>query len=89
MVLGLAIYNSVILDLHFPTVVYKKLLGQSLTIEDIKEIEPEVYKSLKDLLSFDGDVEEIFCLTFQIQYEAFDGQKHTVNLKVRSKKAFG
>ena len=26
-VLGLAIYNGVILDLHFPPVVYKKLLG--------------------------------------------------------------
>ena len=25
--LGLAIYNGVILDLHFPPVVYKKLLG--------------------------------------------------------------
>ena len=28
MVLGLAIYNSVILDAHFPLVVYKKLLGK-------------------------------------------------------------
>ena len=26
-VLGLAIYNGVILDLHFPPIVYKKLLG--------------------------------------------------------------
>lgn len=26
-VLGLAIYNGVILDVHFPPVVYKKLLG--------------------------------------------------------------
>ena len=24
---GLAVYNSVILDLHFPQIVYKKLLG--------------------------------------------------------------
>ena len=28
MVLGLAIYNGVILDVHFPLVVYKKLLGR-------------------------------------------------------------
>lgn len=27
-ILGLAIYNGVILDVHFPLVVYKKLLGQ-------------------------------------------------------------
>lgn len=26
-VLGLAIYNGVILDLHFPPILYKKLLG--------------------------------------------------------------
>ena len=28
LVLGLAIYNGVILDVHFPLVVYKKLVGQ-------------------------------------------------------------
>ena len=31
-VIGLAIYNGVILDVHFPLVVYKKLLNQELTL---------------------------------------------------------
>lgn len=31
-VIGLAIYNGVILDVHFPLVVYKKLLNQDLTL---------------------------------------------------------
>jgi hypothetical protein len=31
-IIGLAIYNSVILDLHFPVVVYQKLLGVTPTL---------------------------------------------------------
>lgn len=38
--LGLAIYNGVILDLHLPVVVYKKLLGHKLTLEDVNQINP-------------------------------------------------
>jgi ubiquitin-protein ligase E3 A len=33
--LGLAIYNSVILDIHFPLVIYKKLLGEEIGISDL------------------------------------------------------
>jgi len=36
-VLGLAIYNSVILDIHFPMVVYRKLMGKLGTFEDLKD----------------------------------------------------
>ena len=32
-IIGLALYNSVILDIHFPRIVYKKLLGQKHTFE--------------------------------------------------------
>lgn len=32
-ILGLALYNSVILDVHFPKVLYKKLLGMSPTFD--------------------------------------------------------
>ena len=34
-VLGLAIYNNVILDVHFPMVVYRKLMGKLGTFEDL------------------------------------------------------
>ena len=33
MVLGLAIYNGVILDVHFPLLVYKKLLNRSVDFQ--------------------------------------------------------
>lgn len=37
---GLAIYNSTVVDLHFPLVLYKKLLNVSPTLDDLKELSP-------------------------------------------------
>jgi len=39
-VLGLAIYNNVILDVHFPMVVYRKLMGKLGTFEDLVSSHP-------------------------------------------------
>jgi hypothetical protein len=36
----LAIYNGVILDVHFPLVLYKKLIGHKPTLEDLADICP-------------------------------------------------
>ena len=36
-VLGLAIYNNIILDVHFPVVLYKKLLGDAAKFAAVKE----------------------------------------------------
>lgn len=45
MLLGLSLYNSVHLDLHFPDIIYKKLLNKNYEedygieiVEDLKEI---------------------------------------------------
>lgn len=58
MLLGLSLYNSVHLDLHFPDIIYKKLLNKRYEedygieiVEDLKEIEPDVYRTLKDILT--------------------------------------
>uniref|UniRef100_A0A7N6FAA9 HECT domain-containing protein n=1 Tax=Anabas testudineus TaxID=64144 RepID=A0A7N6FAA9_ANATE len=60
---GLAIYNSTVVDLHFPLVLYKKLLGVSPTLEDFKELSPTEARSLQQLLDYEGsDVEETFLL---------------------------
>lgn len=37
---GLAIYNATVVDLHFPLVLYKKLLEVSPTLDDFKELSP-------------------------------------------------
>jgi len=39
---GLAIYNFVIINLPFPLVMYKKLLGESVGLSDIKEMSPTI-----------------------------------------------
>eukprot|EP01117_Protostelium_nocturnum_P015739 TRINITY_DN6123_c0_g1_i1.p1 TRINITY_DN6123_c0_g1~~TRINITY_DN6123_c0_g1_i1.p1 ORF type:complete len:719 (-),score=103.52 TRINITY_DN6123_c0_g1_i1:50-2206(-) len=80
-ILGLAIYNSIILDIHFPKFLYKKIFNLPSNLEDIKSYDPSLYHGLKQLLDFDGDVEESFCLTFQISYKNEFSETCTYNLK--------
>lgn len=68
-IIGLAIYNQVVLDAHLPTVVYKKLLPdfrENLSFQDFKETFPDLANGLEKLLEFEGDVENTFCLTFSV-----------------------
>ncbi|XP_026883255.2 probable E3 ubiquitin-protein ligase HERC3 isoform X1 [Electrophorus electricus] len=69
---GLAIYNSTVVDLHFPLVLYKKLLDVCPSLEDLKELSPTEGRSLQQLLDYEGDdVEDAFCLTFAITREYY------------------
>ena len=65
--LGLAIYNGIILDVHFPLLVYKKLLGHTVVLQDLHDIQPTLANGLQQLLSHDGDVELDFCQTFEVK----------------------
>ncbi|XP_071973647.1 probable E3 ubiquitin-protein ligase HERC3 isoform X2 [Engystomops pustulosus] len=87
---GLAIYNFTVVDLHFPLVLYKKLLNVPATLEDLKELSPTEGRSLQELLDYPAeDVEETFCLNFAILRESYGlmemkplvpgGDKITVN----------
>ncbi|CAG8508909.1 13299_t:CDS:10, partial [Gigaspora margarita] len=71
-VIGLAIYNSTILDVHFPLACYKKLLNVPVGLEDLKEFRPAFARGLEQLLSFEGDVESTYCRDFVGEYEVFD-----------------
>jgi hypothetical protein len=53
---GIAIYNSIILDLHFPLVVYKKLMGVKTSMHDLRAFQPTIAKSLDSILTHQGDV---------------------------------
>uniref|UniRef100_A0A672YT66 HECT domain-containing protein n=1 Tax=Sphaeramia orbicularis TaxID=375764 RepID=A0A672YT66_9TELE len=44
---GLAIYNSTVVDLHFPLALYKKLLDVQPTLDDFKELSPTEARSHK------------------------------------------
>lgn len=75
MVIGLAVFNNVVLDVSFPMVLYKKLLGIPLTLSDLATVDAELFSGLSSLLSFEegpcGTVEETFCRSFEFTEDIF------------------
>lgn len=93
--MGLAVYNGEILDIHFPPCVYKKLsvvdneceskrdnIGvlSTLSLYDLSLVMPSLASGLQQLLDYEGDVREDFMLKFVASYTEFD-VVHTVPLK--------
>lgn len=74
-VLGLAIYNSTILDVHLPTACYRKLLNLPIGLSDLKSFRPALTKGFEQLLEFEGDVENVFCRSFVAEIEAFGARQ--------------
>jgi hypothetical protein len=80
-ILGLAIYNNIILDVKFPLTVYKKLLGIKPTLEDMKECDIELYKNFKFLLeNKDKNLKEELETDFTVTDDKF-GEKLIIPLK--------
>uniref|UniRef100_A0A5K3EZU1 HECT domain-containing protein n=1 Tax=Mesocestoides corti TaxID=53468 RepID=A0A5K3EZU1_MESCO len=74
---GLAIYNSIIVDLTFPTALFKKLLDEEPTLDDLKELDPVVANSLQQLLDYEEpDLEDTFALTFEVIVDNYGAVKH-------------
>jgi len=85
--LGLAIYNSTILDVAFPPFVFKKMLASApssnvpatstprlvhgYTLEDLAEFRPSLARGLRQLLEFEGDVQETFCRNFVAEVDRY------------------
>jgi len=84
--MGLAVYNGINLDIRLPLCCYKKLLSPAvvpfhnphapvgiatLSLEDLSDVNPELAHGLKELLSYEGDVENDLCQTFQISYKSY------------------
>ncbi|KAG0306351.1 putative E3 ubiquitin-protein ligase [Dissophora globulifera] len=71
-VIGLAIYNSTILDLPLPLAGYKKLLNTPVALEDLATFRPDLARGFDQLLNYEeDDVEDVFCLNFVGVYEAY------------------
>lgn len=86
-VLGLAIYNSTILDIALPPFAYRKLLASApilstssaahprpnmiYSLEDLVEYRPSLATGLKQLLDYEGDVETTFGLDFIVPVEKY------------------
>lgn len=70
--LGLAVYNGVLLDVRFPLIVYRKLLGHPLGLRDVASIDADLHRGLQQLLDYqENDVEEVFCRNFEVEWEEF------------------
>jgi len=94
-VLGLAIYNSTILDVALPPFAFRKLLASAPnysgptissirpaaghSLEDLAELRPSLAKGLVQLLDYDGDVKDTYCWDFVVQVDRY-GQPITVPL---------
>ena len=94
-VLGLAIYNSTILDIALPPFAFRKLLASGpknsagaissvdsavgYSLDDLAEFRPLLAKGLGQLLNYDGDVEKTFCRDFVVEVDRY-GQKLLVPL---------
>uniref|UniRef100_A0A8B9L2J8 HECT and RLD domain containing E3 ubiquitin protein ligase 3 n=1 Tax=Astyanax mexicanus TaxID=7994 RepID=A0A8B9L2J8_ASTMX len=77
-VCGLAIYNSTVVDLHFPLVLYKKLLDVSPSLDDLKELSPtegrwksQLYRNRKEFVQ--AYLRYVFSDSVQELYSAFSG----------------
>lgn len=80
MLFGLAIYNNITMDVHFPPVLFKKILGFDGLFEDLEHTHPSIYRSLITLLQYDSQelsIEDCFCLTYEVSSKTVFGQ--TVN----------
>ncbi|KAI8077290.1 uncharacterized protein B0P05DRAFT_579659 [Gilbertella persicaria] len=83
--MGLSIYNGVIMNLQFPKILWKILVmpnealieamaerHQLFTLEDLEEGWPALGNGLRQLLNWQGsDVEDIFCRDYEISIEVF------------------
>uniref|UniRef100_A0A5K3ELT9 HECT-type E3 ubiquitin transferase n=1 Tax=Mesocestoides corti TaxID=53468 RepID=A0A5K3ELT9_MESCO len=81
-ILGLAIYNNIILDIHFPAVLFRKLCGKlASSLADLEDAWPDLAHGLQALLDYEGDnFEEDHCLNFVISYSDMFGQVVTQEL---------
>lgn len=88
-VLGLAIYNNIILAVNFPMVVYRKLMGVRGSFADLEDWNPSLYRSLTQILNYqDTDMEDVFMQTFKIGYQDVFGNTLTHELKPNGENIF-
>ncbi|KAJ1685644.1 hypothetical protein LUZ63_017034 [Rhynchospora breviuscula] len=63
-VVGKALFDSQLLDVHFTRSFYKHILGAKVTYHDIEAIDPSYYKNLKWML--ENDISDVLDLTFSV-----------------------
>ena len=68
-IIGKALYEGRALDCHFSRAVYKRILGNAVSIKDMETLDLDYYKSL--LWMLENDITEIITETFSIETDDF------------------
>ncbi len=80
--IGLAIYNSTLLDVSFPLSFWRILLRKMPAqpgLDELAELDPAYARNLRTMLEYqEDDFEDVFCATFSLTRR---GDKKTVELK--------
>ena len=63
------------MDIHFPPAIYKKLLNEKMTIEDVSTINKSIYNGLKWLTTATSDEINRSEIYFEINIEEFGNNK--------------
>ena len=71
-IFGMALYNDAVLTVPFPCILFKKILGVPLDLDDLAEIEPENYTSLCNLKNCTEDELKEIELYFTVDYSVGD-----------------
>lgn len=88
--MGLAIYNNIILDVSFPQAIYKQLLFEEADFDDLREWQPEIAQSLEFIMSYNEPntpLEDVLGTNFTVEVENF-GHKQDVELKPNGAEIF-
>ncbi|XP_059867961.1 E3 ISG15--protein ligase HERC5 isoform X1 [Delphinus delphis] len=73
---GLCLFSRNVANIPFPLALFKKLLDQVPSLEDLKELSPVLGQSLQTLLDDEGDdLGEVFHIHFNVHWD-----KHDVDL---------
>lgn len=83
-IVGIALYNDVVLSVPFPTLLFKKLLSIEISLDDLEEIEPEIYNSLVNLRKCTEEDLEFLDQNFTADIE-IHGRKMNFDLKPNGK----
>lgn len=66
--IGKAVYEGILLDVQFAGFLLARLLGRNVFLEELKELDDEVWKNLTFIKHYEGDVEDLG-LTFETDEE--------------------
>ncbi|KAJ6260137.1 E3 ubiquitin-protein ligase [Drechslerella dactyloides] len=72
-IIAKALYEGRVLDCHFSRAMYKRILGQNVSLKDMENLDLEYSKSLQWML--ENDITDILLLNFSVETDEFGAEK--------------